>query len=277
MLRKNPAKALKKLLGEYDLPSFPGIVMQVLERIRDDEASAATVVECIEHDPGLSVRILAAVNSATYAPRSRVENLTQAVAMLGISNVEALVLGIAVGGTLPRPECPGFEPRRFWLAAARRAATAQALAKVLHPATRSETFTAALLQDMAVPLIAASRAAQYAPVLESWHAGEGALHELERDVLGLDHAEVGTWLCEAWQLPESLRDAVGGHHAVDEGACACPPAVRLVAALRETDENDGVDQLVACAQESYGLPADDAVAMVRAGFEEAEELALLFS
>ena len=276
MFKRDPAKALKKLLGDYELPSFPGVVMQVLERLRAEDASAASVVECLELDPGLSVRILGAVNTAAYSPRNRIDNLTQAVAMLGISNVESLVLAIAVGGTLPRPECAGFETRRFWLAAARRAATAQALAKALHPATQSETFTAALLQDMAVPLLAASRATEYGPVLKSWHGAEGALPELERDALGFDHAEVATWMCEAWQLPTSLREAVGGHHAAPGTAEACPAAVALVAALRETNDSDGVDELVARTGESYGLPADDVIALVRTGFEEAEELALMF-
>ena len=49
-----------------------------------------------------------------------------------------------------------------------------------------------------------------------------------------------------------------------------------MAALRETDNPDGVDELVARCGDHYGLPADETVALVRFGFEEAEELALLF-
>ncbi|MEM7202388.1 MAG: HDOD domain-containing protein [Planctomycetota bacterium] len=277
MFKRDSAKALKKVLGDYELPSFPGVVLQVLERIRAEEASVASVVECIELDPGLSVRILAAVNTAAYSPRSRVENLAQAVAMLGMATVESLALAIAVGCTLPRPHCQGFEPRRFWLAAARRAAIARTLAKELHPATRSEAFTAALLQDMAVPLLAACRASEYGKVLSSWHHAEGTLPELEHDALGFDHAMVATWLCEAWQLPTSLSSAIGQHHASPGAAAACPPAVTLVATLRETDEPDGVDDLVALTEQSFGLAADDVIALVRSGFEEAEELAPLFA
>ena len=152
--RADPKKALKGVMGDYVLPSFPSLTMQVLERIREEDSSVSSVVEALALDPGLSVRVLAMANSAALTSRQRVDDVTHAVAMLGMASLESLVLAVAVKGALPSPPCPGFEPKRFWLAAARRATTCQALARLLHPATSSVCFTAALLQDMAVPLLA---------------------------------------------------------------------------------------------------------------------------
>ncbi len=269
-------KDIRKALGGYELPSFPGVAMQALERIRDDRASVASVEEALSKDPGLSVRILATVNSAAFSPRKRVENLSQAIVLLGMSNLETLVLSVAIGAVLPRVACDGFDPARFWLTAARRAATAQALAQLLHPASRSESFTAALLQDMAVPLLAASQPKTYGPVLARWHAGEGPLHVLEREVMKFDHAEVATWLCEEWQLPDGLGRAIGGHHAPVGTVDGCPPAVALVSHLRETVDRSGVDELVAEAHHRFGLPEDVVTNLVHVSFEDAEELADLF-
>ena len=276
LLKSNPRKALKELLGDYSLPSFPAVTMQVLKDIRDPEATSSSVAESLSLDPGLSVQVLATVNSAAFAPRQRVDDLPHAVAMLGISNLEGLVLTIAVKETLPNPTCQGFLSKRFWLAAARRATTAQALAHLLHPATRSACFTAALLQDMAVPLLANSRPDVYGPVLEQWHDEQGPLWELEQSAMGTDHAEVATWLCDQWSLPENLSLAVGGHHQPSGSVEACPPALCLVALIRESEKPSGVDQLIALAQDRYGLDKDQLVALVDKSFEEAEELALLF-
>ena len=270
-------KALKKVMGDYVLPSFPSITMRVLERIREEDASVSHVVEALALDPGLSVRVLATVNSAAFAPRQRVEDLTQAVAMLGISNLESLVLAMAVKGALPSAPCPGFDPKRFWLTAARRAATSQALARLLHPATSSACFTAALLQDMAVPLLAATRPQAYGPVLEGWYSGEGELADLEQKALGFHHAEVGMWLCTEWSLPHTLCLAVGGHHEPPGSVEACPPALSLVAKLRESEALDGINELTALAKDDYGLATDRVLDLVDASFEAAEELANAFA
>ena len=75
-------KALKQVMGGYVLPSFPSITMMVLERIRNEDSSVASVVEALSLDPGLSVRVLATANSAGFASRHRADDLTQAVAIL---------------------------------------------------------------------------------------------------------------------------------------------------------------------------------------------------
>ncbi len=270
-------KALSKVMGDYVLQSFPSITMMVLERIRQEDASVPSVVEALALDPGLSVKVLATANSAAFASRQRVDDLTQAVAMLGTSSLESLVLAIAVKGALPSEPCPGFDPKRFWLTAARRAATSQALAQLLHPVSSSACFTAALLQDMAVPLLAASRPEEYGPVLEAWHAGEGQLKVLERKALGFHHAEVGMWLCSQWNLPLTLGLAVGAHHDRPGSEKECPPALSLVAKIRETEANDGIDELMALATDKFGLFPDQVAEIVEVGFAEAQALAHFFA
>jgi len=276
--RKDPKRELKRALGEYSLPSFPVLVTQILEKLRDPAATAASVAAVVQGDPGLSVRVLTTVNSAAYALPRRIDGLPQAVALLGMGNLESVVLAVAVQATLPHVVCRGFASRRFWLAAARRAATAQALARLLHPATRAESFTAAFLQDMAVPFLALSRGEAYGEVLEAWHQEGGDLAERERAALGLDHAEVATWLCAEWNLPEGLALAIAGHHAPPGSVPpGCPPAVVLVGRLRESEENGGVDELSTAAVEGYGLPPEQVAALLRESFAQAEELAALFA
>jgi HD-like signal output (HDOD) protein len=53
----DPKTELRKVLGEYELPTYPVIVQQVLEKNRDPNASAQDVAEILSGDPGLSVKI----------------------------------------------------------------------------------------------------------------------------------------------------------------------------------------------------------------------------
>jgi HD-like signal output (HDOD) protein len=57
---------LRKILGDYELPSFPEVVMNVLRLLRDQESSSKEIAARLETDPGMHVRVLKTVNSASY-------------------------------------------------------------------------------------------------------------------------------------------------------------------------------------------------------------------
>jgi HD-like signal output (HDOD) protein len=271
----DPKRELKKVLGAYALPSFPGIVLEVMKELRNADASARSVARILAGDPGMSIRLLKLVNSAAYGSVRQTESVQQAVAVMGMSQVESVVLSIGVQTALPSSEAPGFEVKRFWRAAARRASAAGAFASMLHPATRAHSFTASLLQDMAVPLLANSKPRRYGPVLEAWHAGEGELPDLELDQMGCHHGDVATWLCDEWTLPEQLAESIGGHHGAED--LACPPAVRIVSVLKENEKALGIDELVELARGEYNVAPDRALHAVQESFDKAEELARLFA
>ena len=98
----DPKKSLKKALGEFELPSFPTAIVETMQRIRNPESSAASIAEVLGMDPGLSVRVLRLANSAAFSRGKKVESLTQAIALVGLSQLESLVLSIATGSAAPR-------------------------------------------------------------------------------------------------------------------------------------------------------------------------------
>jgi|ETNmetMinimDraft_26_1059896.scaffolds.fasta_scaffold33177_2 HD-like signal output (HDOD) protein len=277
--KKDPKTELRNVLGEHDLPSFSGVVMQTLQRMRDPRSSPAAIAAVMAADPGLSVRVLKTVNTAAYSMRKKITSLDQAIGLLGLATVESLVLAVAVKDVLPAEPAPGFDSTRFWRTAARRAATAKALAARLHPAQAAESFTAALLQDMAVPVLTTGKLGKYGSLLEHWHNSNDDLAVLEHAEFGWSHPEVATWMCDEWALPEALASSVGGHHGeVGEGTegLISPPAVILVSHLREPEERIGSDRLVEAVNEQFGIGTDEVVELVEDSFEAAEELAALF-
>ena len=123
----DPKAELKAVLGKYSLPTFPVIAQQVMQKVRDPNVSGSEVAGLIEKDPGLSSGVLRTVNSAAFSPRKHVDNLNQAVAMLGLSPLESLVLSATVGKLLPKTASTHYSSKQFWLASARRAAVARAV------------------------------------------------------------------------------------------------------------------------------------------------------
>jgi len=265
---------LTDILDRAVLPSFPAAVMCVLEKIRDEDSSLTQIADAVQCDPGLTVRILKTVNSASFGARRAIENVSHAVSFLGRSQLESLVLALAVKGALPRQDVRGFESSRFWTSAAQRATLARRFAAELHPADQGDCFSIGLLQDMAVPILATTAPDEYGPVLEEWHGvGESELDRLEQEAFGWTHGEVGLRLADRWALPTKLADGIANHHG--RGSAAFAPSIHLVSFLRETAPDAGVEVLIEEGRSHYGLEADWMIETVIQACEEAYDLAEL--
>lgn len=272
----DPKANLKKVLKGYKLPSFPAVVMQILQKIRSPYSSAADIADSVSLDPGLSVKLLSIANSAAFSPVNRVENLTQAIALVGLSQLESLVLGVGVAKSIPGKHSQWHNPAVFWLASAKRAMLAQELAKILCPAKESECFTAAFLQDMALPFLACQRPEEYDSIFEKWHLDGGDLVSLEHEVFEWNHAKVASWICNEWELPENIALAIHNHHNpnTDTDPETLGP-VRLVSIFREDESNSGLDELIQSAQDMYKIPEEKLESIIEPSFEKAREMARL--
>ena len=272
--KTDPKKMLKKVLGEYALPSFPDVVLKTLEKMRDPNATSVDISQTLAKDPGLTIQVLKTVNSAAFSPVKRVENLTQAISLMGMSSLESLVLSMGVKKVLPNEVVGGFNPKLFWRGAARRAYIAKALTQHLHSQKAMESFTAGLLQDMSLPLLVKCKPEAYKKIFKNWDNGKFRLHEMEMDAFGWDHAEVATWMCWEWNLPENLASAIGGHNQPEEkGEYERPAAVFLTSLIRNSKDSSNTEQLIQVAHEKYVLQPDIVKALVEEKLEQAEELA----
>lgn len=273
--KNDPKRLIRDAVGRHELPSFPKNVLDALRHLRDPQAGIGAAADAIAKDPGSTARLLAVVNSPAYGLRHQVKNVHQAASLLGRNQVESLLLAAAARERLRVPETRGHEPARFWRAAARRGALARHLASEIQPATKSESFTASLLQDMAVPLLAHEKGDRYQAILEAWLAGEECLATMERGEFGWDHGAVAGAMADTWSFPRAITAAIGAHHGEEEPDV--PIAVRLVADLREDDDPDVVDALVSEAEARFGVPADRTVAMIAKAEDEAAELGRAFA
>ncbi len=269
--KDDPKEQLKELLEGYELPSFPSVVMQVLSLLRDPGSDVDKIAETIKIDPGLNIKVLKTVNSAAFGLSSKVTNVEHAVTLLGRARLEALVLSVAIKDTLPEPEEDGFDSGRFWRTAAKRAALARSIAERLHPRTQAESFTAGLLQDMAVPVLADLKGKRYVELYQRWTQSDGVdLSQEEQDLFGYDHQTVGALMAEAWQLPEYLKNSIGNHHAETPEV---EPAVAVVAFVKDVDTP--LEQLKEHLKQRHGLPEEVSETLIESATRSANEFSRL--
>ena len=275
--KTDPESQLREILDGYELPMFPAIYLEALQQLRDTESSLGALADVLATDPGLTARLLRTVNSAAFGLRSQVTSVHHAVSMLGRGHVESMLVSLASHSALPSEPCDGFEPERFWRTAARRAAVARALADRVSPAERSECFTAALLSDMAIPMLCTRKGEAYTRLVRQWHDGHGELQVMELEAFGWDHAQVAAMMCSEWDFPDGIAEAIASHHGGDDPEMRVLPAVNLAALIPEVNAEAHIEVLTQRVHESTGLEPSDVHALVEESFRNAEEIAEQFT
>tara|TARA_R110002126_G_scaffold41590_33_gene121033 strand:- start:5580 stop:6434 length:855 start_codon:yes stop_codon:yes gene_type:complete len=269
-----PVTRLDQVLEAAETPTFPQLTLKILGKLRDVEVDFSEIAESLQWDASLVAKILRTVNSAAYGTAASIVDVRHAVSFLGRAQLEQLVIALAVKDSLPIEASPGFVPARFWQVASFRAALSRTLADKLHPARQAESFTAGLLQDMAVPLLAHAHSEEYGKVLLEWHGSTNrTLEDIEQSVFGWNHAEIGGALGREWCLPASLIDSIQDHHRDDLKDDQVLPAVKLVSHLRETEANVAIEAMIETARSDYGLSPDWTQDALEACAQQAMELA----
>ncbi|GAB2793007.1 hypothetical protein GCM10027040_19040 [Halomonas shantousis] len=184
------------------LPSLPTVVQRVIELARDPNTNVQEIGAAISNDPALSVRLLSLANTVFYAADRPAEDLRQAVNRIGIERTLSLALGCSLVSATGTQDAPGLNLERYWQRSLICALSAKSLAETLELDGESGAlFTASLLQDIGMLALYAADAKHYRPLLESARSHEELVTQ-ERRAYGIDHAEVGGWLAEKWQLSE---------------------------------------------------------------------------
>lgn len=229
------------------LPSLPSAVTALLASFGSDDVEVTQVAGQIARDQGLTARVLRVANSSFYGLQSRVGTINEAVVVLGFRAVRSMVLAVGVGGAFRMTQCPGFDAPAYL-----RHGVAVALAARAMAADAGQNpelaFTAGILHDIGELLLASNFSTEYAAVLAYRKQHDCLLVEAERDVLGMDHAEVGGLLAETWRFPASLFSAVAEHHA---------PAAALGSSLADlVHVADAIAQAMSRSPDAMVMPVD---------------------
>jgi len=201
----------KQILSDHkELSSLPQTLAEVLRIIKDDTASAQSLATVIMRDPPLTAKMLRIVNSPYYGGR-QVSSVSQAVVTLGMRAIAALTLSTSIYDMTGKWQST-IERTRFWRHSLQVALCSRMLAKAARYPYPEEAFICGLLHDIGVLVLEKSFPEKFDRIWRQVEAGE-QLSDLEEGIWGTDHARVGQFLLEQWQLPPLICQAVGQHHS----------------------------------------------------------------
>jgi len=216
MSTSNDANNLQRILQGAQLPALPQSAIRLMELSRDLDNGPSEYAVPIEADPGLTGQILKFVNSAYFGFSREISNVKMAITLVGIRTIKNFALWSAVFSLMPNPKCGPFDLKRLWQDSLRRGLFSRALAKLLGMKDCEESFSAALLQDMAVPLLAKEMPKEYLALLEARQTLGRRLSDLERERFGWTHAQAAAQMARGWKMPEEFAALIENHTAIDE-------------------------------------------------------------
>jgi putative nucleotidyltransferase with HDIG domain len=202
------ARLRAEIVNARDVPTIPVLLLRILRVVDGERSSAKDLVELMQRDQALAGRVLRLANSGFFACSREVATLARAVMLLGFSTVKNLALGIKIWETLSQRGGPGIA--KLWEHSALVGAAARLIAQRTRATDPEEVFTAGLLHDLGRVILRIHFTSVYDRVVSV--GGDVPLVIRERDAFGVDHAQAGAWLGEAWALPPSIVEAARQHH-----------------------------------------------------------------
>jgi HD-like signal output (HDOD) protein len=211
---------------------FPAAARKLEELTRAGGAKIEQVVGVLESDPGLSMRLLRLVNSAGYALRVRCTSVRHAAALVGMRRLHQLATTAAV---LDLFETGNPAIKSLLNHAAVVGAFCRYLAVHVDLAP-DELFTCGFLHDIGKLMLVDAEGAPYLELVEQAGENADALHLLEQEKYGFDHAVLGAHVLKNWRIPNPVPRVVAWHHNVARALQADPSIAAMVQALRLADQ-----------------------------------------
>jgi HD-like signal output (HDOD) protein len=206
------SESLARVVGEMgELPSAPRVYSSLTAALGDPNSSLGQIGAIIEQDVALSAKILQLVNSAFFGLSRDITSVHHAVSYLGVDILQGLVLSVEAFRVFKSSPClTRFSIDEFQAHAQLTARIARTftLPKVMGDAAVS----ACVLHDVGKLVLAARLPDQLQQAMGVASEQNRALHEVEQELYGVTHAEIGAYLLGLWGLPAPVTEAVAYHH-----------------------------------------------------------------
>jgi putative nucleotidyltransferase with HDIG domain len=215
--------------GIDTLNPIPPVAMQILALAEDENSSTSDIADLIVHDPSVTASLLKICNSAFFGLSCKVESVRDAITLLGLDQVVELIL---LNGTAENfrdePDGYGLGEGELWHHAVLSAHVAKVLAENHGLDDKKHMiFTAGLLKDIGKVIMGRFVAFSYEKINILVHSKGYSFNEAEKEIIGMNHEELGARVGEKWRFSDKLIYMIRNHHMADE-SCRDDSEIALV-------------------------------------------------
>lgn len=230
------------------IPSLPAASLKLIREINQPEPDIRNLERVMNSCPGLATDILKMVNSSFFGLDTPVKTLQHAISLLGLRRMRDLALSHTAIHNIPEPVKGGlFDHDALWSDCLLKAMCAKRLAAQNLKSLQDEAFTAALISELAIPVLLSAWGEYYLPIFEKWRESGRRLSAIEREHLGWDHGQAAAWLLKSWGFPDEMVCYVGTHtftmnqleeHDLHSSVAACVVVASMLPSILRPTEID---------------------------------------
>lgn len=195
------------------LPTLPVVINNIIVTARSERSSAKNLADFIINDQAISARVLRIANSVYYGMSQRIDTITRAVVIIGFKEIISLALGMGVFSALSKKgDDTPIDMTELWKHSIGVGFAAKKIANKIRLIADETTILIGLLHDIGKIIFCLYFPNEYTEVLKKTANEQTPLHEIEKECLGLDHAEMAHLLMKQWGFPVNLIQPVRYHH-----------------------------------------------------------------
>jgi putative nucleotidyltransferase with HDIG domain len=243
------AKSILERLDQIeDLPTLPVVAMEVNKMLLDYDININRLSVSIENDQAMVSKILKLVNSAFFGLRGKISTISHAIVVLGFNTIRNAVVSISIINAFSvQKGLDGFDIADFWKHSVAVAVTSKYLAEKAGIHSADDCFVAGLLHDMGKLVLLQHFKDLFQKVWLAVERNNLSFYEAEKSQIQIDHAWIGGYLAQKWQLPLPLVDAIRYHHDVrpdinDQSLLLIINTADIIANTYATDAEDNPER-----------------------------------
>jgi HD-like signal output (HDOD) protein len=220
---------LKELLADPELaglvssmsslPSIPEQYEKIMQELQSEDMSLKRIGEIIESDVAMTAKILQLANSAFFGMARHVASAAEAVMLLGVDVIRTLVLTAGVFRTFDNQKDGALDLHSIWSRSLRVAMLAKRLmsAESDNKLLSDYAYMGGMMYDVGKLVLASNLPEKYVQTVEMAKSQSRPDWDVEVEVFGHSHTEVGAYLAALWGLPTPIVESAAFHHQPRNG------------------------------------------------------------
>ncbi len=193
------------------LPQFPENILMIQKLINDPSSDMSSIAHQIAIDPALTADLLKIVNSAQYMLSKKVDNISEAVKMVGIKGIKNLLYSYGTQKVLGDDT---LDKKKLWEHSYKTAFYAYNLVKNFknNSILLDDVYVGGMLHDMG-KIVFSNVHPDLLTKIKSFSFERNMPASTFEDLsAGMNHAELGARIAEKWNFPDRLIACIRYHH-----------------------------------------------------------------
>lgn len=189
-----------------ELPPMPQIAVKMINILEEPDFSFAELVSLISKDVNITASVLKLANSALFAVKNDITNLTQAMSFLGVKNIKNLIISLSTKALFDGGKVRLID-QKMWEHSVATAIYSRIIALKVNKKVAEEAFLLGLLHSLG-QLVLSKSIDNYEELVATAYNDNFDILEIERSEYGFSNPELGSLIMQKWNMPEIYSEVI---------------------------------------------------------------------